>query len=326
MNQKLSFDVLITELAATDPIDEQILTDRIAPAEGDVTAEPPAGPAGAPAGTRPALTVGASASVAPLRRRTWPLIAAAACLAVIAVTAAVVALLPGTSEPAYAITLDGEVVVVNWVRDLRDGTAIGEGPAAYGVDATVRAVPASPSRVGRVLTVAVNGVEAGEMPPGVSWGADGTDEVFTWRIDPTQFRDSIQIEIGVEPEPDEPYVVAESAFAPGEVLGGLHCALESLDLPVIAAAVDKQLRRLDLDVHWFRMTEATGSASGDLGEELPSRTPPAGTVLDVQPIDSRTVRVSVAPPGASLTAPIFTPVRPSAACTPELASRWLGVI
>ena len=219
MNQKLSCDALITELAASDPIDEQILTDRIGPVAGDVIAEITAGSAEAPAGTRPALTVGASASVAPLRRRTWPLIAAAACLAVIAVTAAVVALLPGTSEPAYAITLDGEVVVVNWVRDLRDGSAIGEGLAAYGVDATVRAVPASPSRVGRVLTVAVNGVEAGEMPPGVSWGADGTDEVFTWRIDPTQFRDSIQIEIGVEPEPDEPYVVAESASL--GILGGV---------------------------------------------------------------------------------------------------------
>lgn len=326
MNQKPSFDVLIAELAATDPIDDQSLTERVGPVAAEVIAEITAATTEGPSGTHPELTAGAEGRVTPLRGRTWPLIAAAACFAAIAVTAGLVALLPGTSEPAYAITLDGDVVVVNWVRDLRDGSAIGEGLRAYGVDATVRAVPASPSRVGRVLTVAVNGVETGAMPRGVSWGADGTDEVFTWRIDPTTFQDSIQIEIGVEPEPGEPYVVAESAFAPGEVLGGLHCALESLDLPVTAAAVDKQVRRLDLDVHWFQMTEATDSASGDLGEEVPSRTPPAGTVLDVQPIDSRTVRVSVAPPGASPTAPIFTPVRPSAACTPELASRWLGVI
>jgi hypothetical protein len=53
MNQKLSFDVLITELAATDPIDEQILTDRIGPVAGDVIAEITAGSAEAPAGTRP---------------------------------------------------------------------------------------------------------------------------------------------------------------------------------------------------------------------------------------------------------------------------------
>lgn len=322
MNQ--SSQSMITRLAAADPIDERVLADRIAPFADDVIAEITKAITQAPANTETEPIATSSVSIAPLRRRrTWSLIAAAACVAVFVMVATLASPLPGTSEPAYAITIDGGVVVVNWMRDLRDGSEIGKELQAYGVDATVRAVPASPSRVGRVLTVAVNGVGAGDMPPGVSWGADGTDEVFTWRIDPSQFKESIQIEIGVEPDSDEPYVAAESSFAPGEVLGGLHCAL---DEPITAAAVDKQLRRLALDVSWFRVTEAAESTAGDLGEDVPSRTPPAGTVIDVQPIDSRSVRVTVAPPGAPLTAPIFTPVRPSAECTPELASRWIGVI
>lgn len=323
MNRQPSFDDPSAPLVASDPIDERALAGRIAPLADDVIAEIVSRADPAPA-DEPDDAVAHPATVTPLRRRrTWPQIAAAACVAALVAAVAVAGLLPGTSEPAYAITVEDGVVVVNWMRDLRDGEQIGEDLRLYGIDATVRAVPASPSRVGRVLTVAVNGLKAGEMPQGVSWGADGTDEVFTWSIDPSQFTEAIEIEIGVEPDPGDPYTAAESAFAPGEVLGGLHCALGE---PVTAAAVDKQLRRLDLDVRWFRVREAAGSDAGDLADEVPASTRPTGTVIDVQPIDAGTVRVTVAPPGAPLTAPIFTPVRPSAECTAELANRWIGVI
>lgn len=327
MNQQPSIDDSVRRLAAADPINERVLAHRVAPFADDVITEITDGTTQAPANISPEPIATAPVTVAPLRRRrTWSLIAAAASAAVFVVTAALAGLLPDASEPAYAITVDDGVVVVNWMRDLRDVSVISENLRAYGVNTTFRAVPASPSLVGRVLTVVLNGVEAGDMPPGVSWGADGTDEVFTWRIDPSQFEESIQIEIGVEPDSGEPYVVAESAFAPGEVLGGLNCAFDAIDEPVTAAAVNTQLRRLDLEVRWFRVSEAAGSTSGDLSQDVPSRTPPAGTVVNVQPIDSRTVHVRVAPPGAPLTAPIFTPVRPSAECTPELVSRWIDVI
>ena len=320
MNQPPSFDDKLDRLAAADPVDDRELATRVALLAGDVIAEIAAG-AGA-ADTLVGRRQGSDVVGSVHRRRPWSLIAVAAAAAVVVVVA-LVGLVPGTSSPAYAITVDRGVVVVNWMRDLRDGSTIGKDLRGYGIDATVRAVPASPSLVGRVLTVAVNGVDTGEMPPGVSWGADGTDDVFTWRIDPSVFKESIQIALGVETEPGKPYVTAESAFAPGEVLGGLQCAVPE---PITSAAVDEQLRRLGVDVRWFRVVAAAESAGGDRSEEVPSATAPAGTVINAQPINDRSVRVTVAPPGASLASPMFEPVRPAAECTPELASRWVGVL
>lgn len=323
MNRQPSFGDPTAPLRASDPIDEPALAARIAPFEDSVIAEIVADADRAPV-DQPVAAEAAPDPVRLLRRhRTWPRIAVAACVATVVAGTALVGLIAGPSESAYAITVQDGVVVVNWMRDLRDGEQIGEDLRSYGIDATIRAVPASPSQVGRVLTVAVNGLEAGEMPQGVSWGADGTDEVFTWSIDPSLFTEAIEIEIGVEPDPGHPYTAAESALAPGEVLGGLHCALGE---PVTAAAVDTQLRRLDLDVRWFRVTEAADSNAGDLADEVPASTRPTGTVIDVQPIDAGTVRVTVAAPGAPMDAPIFTPVRPSAECTAELASRWIDVL
>lgn len=232
MNGQRSSDA-IARLGAADPVDERVLADRVGALTDEVIAELTAGARLAPVDSGPEQrsTDLDTVTTLPRRRRLpWTLVAAA-CAAAVAVTATLVGQLAGTSKPAYAITVDHGVVVVNWVRDLRDGSEIADDLRAYGVDASVRAVPASPSQVGRVLTVAVNGIATGEMPPGVSRGADGTDEVFTWRIDPSRFTESIQIEIGVEPDAGEQYVVAESAFAPGEVLGGLHCALENPSPP-----------------------------------------------------------------------------------------------
>lgn len=327
MNHEPSLDEVIARLTAVNPVDDAELAGRLMPGIDEVIGEI-TGTISAPDDfeIQPGSRTSDAVVVQLRRRRAWLLIAAAASVAVLVMTAGLAVLWPGSTRPAYAITVDRGVIVVDWMRDLRDGTAIAKDLRTYGVDAEVRTVAASPGQVGRILVAVVDGVETDTMPPGVSWGADGTDEVFTWRIDPSQFTGSIAIEIGVEPDRGDPYVAAESAFAPGEVLGGLHCALDEVDKPITAAAIDEQLRRLGLSATWIRVTEAAESTAGDIADNTPSPTPPAGLVLNVVPLDAHRVEVSVAPPGASPSLPIFEPVLPSAECTPELASRWTGLI
>ena len=229
------------------------------------------------------------------RRAVWVGAAAAA-----AIVAAVVGLLPGTAEPAFAVReLPDGTVQIDWRADLRDGDAIARELRSYGLDVSVEPVPSSPSMVGRTLVATVDGFEPdGSRPPGIDWGDDGADDVFTWTIDPAVVTDSITVELAVAAEPGQRYVAAEEVFEPGEALAGLHCTLGT---PLRAADVAANADGLEL-----RWRVATPGPSPDVIENTEVRRVPDGEVLRGYAIDDSTVELTVRPDGVEL-GPAYEP-------------------
>lgn len=283
--------------------------DSAGPTVGDLTS------AGhVPAGSGPNEANGAAVT-APRRRRLLPWIGAIAAAAVAAV---VIGLAPWGSSPAYAIRqLPDGVIEVNWMKELRNGEAIAEDLRAFGIDVQVVAAPASPSMVGEVVSTALPGHGGGPVE-GITWGEDGTDDVFTWRIDPNVFSGPLRIELGVEAEPDEAYTVAGEVFEPGEVLGGLHCALGE---PLRAEQLVPYLEKLGLTPRWDVIRTIPGRT--DAYQEDSVEETPDGEVLWGYAVDSRTVRFSVLPDGVD-PAGIdgLEPRLSDVPCTPEMAAGW----
>lgn len=314
-------DTVLDQLRAADPVDVDALANRLAPGSDEMitTITDLHLVTGTKSGdTRPGTPRGTTG-------RRGRLLAVAAAVLVVAVTAATMSLWPGADRAAYAITVgDDGVIVVDWVADLRDGAELSAALRAHGVDVRVHTVPASPSQVGRVLVATVNGRETGPAPDGVSWGADGADDVFTWTIDPNRFHGSIDVEVGVRPPSGDPYVSAASAFAPGEVLGGLQCALTDAGEPVTAAAVDRQLTRLGVKVDWTVVHVAESATDGDIADNTPVTATPEGSVIDVYPVDAHHVEVEVAPPGADLSIPVYAPRFTTVPCPAGTATPWQG--
>ncbi|GGI08717.1 hypothetical protein [Egicoccus halophilus] len=245
-----------------------------------------------------------------------PRFAVAAGVAALAVGLAVG---PGLSRdggsPAFAVReLDGGVIEVRYDTDFRDGHALEAALREHGVDVRILPVPATPSAVGEV-----HGLEMGEpgaTTPGFTWGPDGGDFAFT--IDPAVFREELTLHLAVEAAPGEPYQLAEEAFEPGEVLGGLHCHLGE---PVQASALVPYLDALDLDVVW----EVIGpSPDGEPSSAFTERvdTVPDGRVMSGYAVDATTVRFEVELPTATLDPAHWQPRLSDEPCTPELAAAW----
>lgn len=239
-------------------------------------------------------------------------------VAAAAVAAVVVVVAPWGSSPAYAIRhLPDGVIEVDWVKDLRNGDDIARELRSFGIDVDVVVSPVSPSMVGQVVSTALPGREPGPVD-GITWGDDGSEDVFTWQIDPYVFEGPLRIELGVEAKVGEPYTVAGEVFEPGEVLGGLHCVLGE---PLRADRVAPYLDRLGLTAEWDVVSAVPGRT--DAFQEKTVEAVPNGEVLWGYAVDSGTIRFSVRPDGvdpSGIDGP--EPRLSDVPCTPEMSTGW----
>lgn len=247
------------------------------------------------------------------RRIRW--ISGAAAALVVAV---VIGVAPWGSSSAYAIRqLPDGVIVIDWQADLRDGDDMAKDLRSFGIDVDVVASPATPSLVGHVLSTTLPGREPGPVE-GITWGEDGSADVFTWRIDPNVFTGPLRIELGVAAKPGEAYSTAEEVFEPGEVLGGLHCALGE---PVRAEQLVPYLKKLGLTARWDVISVIPGRSdaySEDTVDDVPD-----GQVLWGYAVDSGKVRFSIVPDGVDLSGiDGLEPRLSDVPCTPEQAGGW----
>jgi hypothetical protein len=249
-----------------------------------------------------------------IRRRT---LALAAIAAVAAVALAVVPdLFSGT--PAYAIRqLPNGVIVIDWSMDSfsPNAAAIAEDLRGYGVEVEITTIPVSPSAVGEVLAAYPGAGDTGP-PRGLTIGKEGTPEAFTWTIDPTVFRGPVTLQVSVPASDGEPYQISQEVFEPGEVLGGLQCALGE---PLRAADVAARLPALGITAVWSVIDPASVTADGY--HETPVDHVPDGDILWGYALDDATVQFTVAPDGVPLSK--YPPARLSdVPCTPEQAAPW----
>jgi hypothetical protein len=219
---------------------------------------------------------------------------AAASVAVIAAAVGIVAVpgLSGGSSQAFAIReLPNGLIEVSVQRDILDGSALEGELRAFGVDVSIVAVPSSPSAVGRVQ--GIEGPLAADEEPGFAWGPDGSDLAFS--IDPAVFRGQLVLHLGVEAAPGERYLASEEVFEPGEVLGGLHCALGT---PLRAEDLLPYLERLGLDATWEIASPVAGEPDSLMSEAVTEV--PNGEVLWGYSLDDRNVAFTVRPDGVTL--------------------------
>lgn len=244
------------------------------------------------------------------RRRSAVVLAGAAAAAIVLFIAQGVWL---SATPAYAVRpLPNGVIEINVTPQLRDGEALAAELRQYGIDVEIIPMIASPSNVGQVEIFRLGGGDG--IPPGLTLGADGTSDVFNWQIDPDVFSERLTLEVHVAAEEGELYQVASEVFEPGEVLGGLHCALGE---PVMAADVVPYLFKLGITAVWF---EVTPTSDPSITNETEVSGVPNGEILFGYPRDANTVYFGVRPNGVTLS---DYPSRLSdVACTPEQADVW----
>ena len=248
--------------------------------------------------------------VGPSRRERPLVLAAAAVIAVLALVAGFT--LAGTADPAYAIstTADG-LIQINVLADFRDGEALARDLRDRGVDTEVQTIPASPSLVGTVELGTTDGPATGIQ----TGGADGSNEVFDWTIDPSVFTGTLRVTVFVKADDGELFGAAQEVFEPGEKLAGLHCALGE---PMRAADVAQFLGQVGLTPEWSVVTPTddpsiTNSARVD---QVPD-----GIVLSGYATDNTHVRFDVLEDGQSLDSESGGYIS-DFPCTPEAAAQW----
>jgi hypothetical protein len=213
-------------------------------------------------------------SIGTTPRRTPPRRAAlvAATLVVAALAIAGIGVLPEAGTAAYAVRhLPDGVLEVSWDGEL-DGEVLAATLREYHVDVHVETEPASPSLVGQVSGL---GPLEQQGAAAFRWG-EGTS---TFTLDPTAFTGTFYILIERAAEPGERYAVAADAFAPGEVLSGLPCAVER---PLRSETLAAHLDRLGQRPVWNILNGET--FDGAL---------PQGEVLHVHAVDPSTLEVTV---------------------------------
>ena len=252
-----------------------------------------------------------------IRRRT---LALGAILAVAAIALVVVPdVFSGT--PAYAIRqLPNGVIVIDWSMDSFrvDANAIAADLREYGVDVAITTIAASPSAVGEV-GAGFPGEGGSQLPQGLSIGKAGTPEAFTWTIDPRVFRGPVTLEVNVPASEGEHYLVAASVFTPGEVLGGLQCALGE---PLRAADVAARLPGLGLTAAWEVSRLVSLDPDGSTWQGTRVNEVPDGYIAEGYSLDQATVAFTVVSDRAALSqfqdgAPLS-----DVPCTPEQAAAW----
>lgn len=262
-----------------------------------------------------------AASPRPTMRRARPrralVLAASLALAAVGIVLAS-GIVERTSSPAFAIReLPNGVIEIENVSDIRDVEGLENELREFGIEAEVVAIPASPSIVGEAFAY-VPGEGDPSPLPGLSHGRDGEPNVFTYRIDPAVFEGRVVIELNVKALPSEPYQASQEAFAPGEALGGLQCALGT---PVRAADVAARLPELGLTARWFILSGFESDADGGTYHSQQVDEVPDGEVVASQPLDRKTISFEVVPDGTTAPRwhePSFSDLR----CSEEQAARW----
>lgn len=215
---------------------------------------------------------------------------------------------------AFAVKpLPNGVIEVTVSSEFRDGSALAAELREFGIDVDVTSLAASPSMVG---TASVFG-PGGYLPEGLTVDFDGAQGVQNWTIDPTTFSERLTIEMYVAAD-NEPYAVAAEVFEPGEVLGGLHCALGE---PVRADDLLPYLSDLGLGAKWFLVTLVDAS-DPSISQETEVTQAPAGQVLSGYALDAQTVAFRVQANGVALPSVFYAPRLSDLPCTAEQASAW----
>lgn len=235
----------------------------------------------------------------------------------IAAVAMALVLAPGVfteGDQAFAVRqLPNGVIEVDASPQFRDGDALAAELGEFGIDVEITTVPSSPSLVGEVEVFAPGGGEY--IPEGISFGADGTADVFRLQIDPALFKEELVLRIYAAAENGEPYEAATSVFQPGEVLGGLHCALGE---PLRAELVAPYLADLGLTATWTLITP-TGDPS--ITNSEPVRAVPSGVILSGFARDASTVEFEVQGDGVILP-DIYGAFYADQPCSAEQAASW----
>lgn len=243
-------------------------------------------------------------------------LALAASLAVAAITLAVApGLISDTSSRAFAVReLPNGVIEIDVSPQFRDGNALAAELREYGIAIDIETITASPSRVGEVNVFNQTGGDY--IPEGLSFGEDGTPDVFRWTIDPNVFRERLTVQIAVAADEGEPYTMAAEVFASGEVLGGLHCALGE---PIRAEDVTPYLDDLGLAPLW-EVVSSTDDPSITHSEQVEEA--PAGEILSGYAVDDATVRFEVRLDGVTLPKSWERRLTDDHPCSAEQAAAW----
>lgn len=218
-------------------------------------------------------------------------------VAILAVAAAVVVvpeLLPG-GTPAYAIRrLPSGLVVIDWSMDnfAPNADAMAADLRSYGVDVMITTIPSSPSEVGHV-----DATFKGALPEGLTLGKVGTPGVFTWTFDPAVFHGPVTLEVSVPASAGEHYQIANSVFSPGEVLGGLQCALGQ---PLRAADVAARLPDLGLTAVWQVSSLVSSDSTGSNWQNTQVGQVPDGFIGEGYSLNDTTVEFTVVSDRAAL--------------------------
>lgn len=238
---------------------------------------------------------------------------AAAGVAAVAVALVVAQAVWFSATPAYAVRpLENGVIEVTVTPQMRDGDALAAELREYGIDVEIVPIPSSPSMVGAVEIFRADGGDG--IPPGLTFGEDGTPDVFNWRIDPAVFNERLRIEVRVAALEGEAYQLANEVFEPGEVLAGLHCALGE---PMSAADVAPYLAELGITPIWF---EVTPTNDPSITNETEVAGVPDGDILHGFAIDAHTVSFRVRPAGVTLTD--YSSYLSDVPCTPDQSAAW----
>ena len=268
--------------------------------------------------TQSVVIAGAPEPAKHRRRVSRRLVALAASLAMIGLAIALVPSIIGrTGSPAFAVRqLPDGVIEIENVADIRDAKGLEAELREFGIDAVIVTETASPSLVGTAQAFAP-GLGDRQLP-GLRFGKDGSPDVFRWRIDPQVFRDQITITLYVEANKGEAYLNAAEVFEPGEVLGGLQCALGE---PLRAADVAARLPKLGITPVWYVLTNFQGDSSGGTSHSEQVREVPEGEVSSGFAVNDHSVKFEVIPDGVTALPWQHTPLS-DVPCTEEQAARW----
>jgi hypothetical protein len=215
---------------------------------------------------------------------------------------------------AFAVRqLPNGVIEIDATTQFRDGEALAADLREFGIDVRITTVPSSPSMVGEVEVFAPGGGEY--IADGLTFGPDGTPEVFDLEIDPNLFTEQLTIQMHVAARDGERYVLANDVFGPGEVLSGLHCALGE---PLRAEALAPYLSELGLSPVWLAVSPTDDPS---ITNEEQVQGVPNGQVLSGYAQDAATVEFRVQLDGVTLP-DIYAADLADLPCTPEQAAAW----
>lgn len=215
-----------------------------------------------------------------LRRLTIALTAAAVVLVAVSFGAAQL-LRPNLAEAAVQFSQDGGGYIVAIVKDpfaARD--QLRAAFAAHGLDIDLKLVPVSPSLVGSVVSLGIDGRSSGiETLHDTKYAGPKGEQTVGLRI-PTEFKGHASIVLGRPAKPGETYDSAGDAFVPGEALQGVDLVGMK-----VAAAVNL-LDEMGLTVAW-RVDDPAPRQTQVPDESKPTAapTPGTGTTLAVDAAD-----------------------------------------